>query len=208
MEYKRNFIYLVCDYATTNILLTTKEIEVANALSAGILNTYVKAFYPENTNPAVLMMLNNVSKHYYLKELTYIDEMLPSSVSEEIINRKKLIQRRKVLMSNWVELCKVSYGRDQIFIDASIVPIIDLELSRSTETPTNLMHELANIMEVDTQFYMDDMRLKIDSTRNMRLRISTVFDKYKNKLNSLTDSEELRQAYRDGVAELVSNAHI
>lgn len=205
---KDNFIYLVCDYATTTILLTTKDMELATSLSAGILNSYVKTFSPENTNPTILLLLNNVAKHYYLKDPNVIDEMMESSVTPDLINKKKLIQRRSNLMAHWVRLCKTTYRQQKIFLDPVITALLDTELSKCVDEPTNLIHELASIMEVDVDTYMDDMRLKLDSVRNMKLRISTVFDKYRNKLNSLKQTEELRQAYRDGVKELISNAHI
>lgn len=209
MDYhKRNFVFLVCDFATNGVLLVTKDLVLANSLSVGVINTYIKAFSPENSNPTVLMLLNNINKHYYIKDANLLDEMLPSSVSQDLRDRKVLIQRRKNLMAHWVEICKVTYERQLFSIDSSVDYILDTELSKSAVEPTTIIHELAGIMEVGTQSFIDDAKMRLESIRAVKLRINTVFEKYRNILNSLKDSKELQQAYKNGITELITNAYI
>jgi hypothetical protein len=208
MFYKNQYSYFVVDHATSGILLSTGSSILANALADGVLNTHVRQFRVDNSQTTVLMMLNNANKHYYLKNPSTIMELPELNTTSDYLEGKRLIQVRKNSMKNWLEQCTKTLERRRTFF-SDIVDLLGPELQKCTEdTPTDIINDMAYVAGVDPITYMDDLRLKVDSAISIKARVHALFEKHKDKLNSLSDAEELKTCYKEAVSELLTNAYI
>lgn len=202
---KKTPIYLVCEHRSNGIMVSSTDAIVANSLCLAANNSYVKMTFVEDNHRSIMLVLDSLIRYYKLREGLVIEEMMPEEVTDIFVETKQHLLRIKHTLTRWIDLCTMTINKQTTAMCSETEMLMIEELHKCGDTPNDVIIELAQIRGIPVDVYFAQVKARYDVIKLTKLRLLTVFEKYRDKISTATP-ETLQDTFDMGAGELLTYA--
>jgi hypothetical protein len=203
--FKEDSVYLVADDETRLVYAKVASASVANAVTLGILNSYVLALPVE-----IPHLKNNWDACDFDKDLYQAQFSVASGlrfvkfpealIREDLLRNRRLASRRAYYIHSLEVRCRDQLVRTAEYIPDNLAAFLHDEL-RDCDPAQNVfarsVEEYAEISGIDAQAAWQELRLKLKSRGLVGVRTYALQQKFMMKMNACESEEDFANVFAE-----------
>ena len=203
-----NANYYVWHTGSTYVLCQPPTLSCAQAVVQGILNTAIQILFhtPENIDSYSKIDLSMRYKKNNTAEGRIESTDMPPE--QDILDLIRLAEIRKKYLHK-LELKTLAYiQRFQGLYDETTLYYIGSALSLSNPDLNKFdfaILEYANMLNIDPKSAYNDLKMKFDSYKMLKIKSYASYEKYKIEINNYTNKNDIKNIYKKFVYESYSS---
>lgn len=206
--------YLIASLENTSIYLMTPSVITANALVAGSGDSVIKVFTVYNS-----VDYGKLTKGMFADKVYSIDqkagnslvEMPDEHVTMSWKETRTILNIRQNLFGRWESFTKQALARQtrHQWAEFDFVAMEQIKQSIPSENQyTWMLEEYARIMEVPVDRAYKELKLRLESDLMTKFRIQALAEKWKDKINQVTMTQQVEDIRREMAREFWQNSSI
>lgn len=206
--------YLIASLENTSIYLMTPSVITANALVAGSGDSIIKVFTVYNS-----IDYGKLTRGMFTDKVYSIDqkagnslvEMPDEHVTVSWKETRTILNIRQNLFGRWESFTKQALARQtrHQWSEFDFVAMEQIKQSIPSENQyTWMLEEYARIMEVPVDRAYKELKLRLESDLMTKFRIQALAEKWKDKINQVTMTQQVEDIRREMAREFWQNSSI
>ena len=201
-----NANYYVWHTGSTYVLCQPSTLSCAQAVVQGILNSDIRIVFHSNIDDHSLIDFNKKYKKNNTAEGRI--ESTDTPPDKNILDLIKLAEIRSKYLHK-LELKTLAYiQRFQGLYDETTLYYIGSALSLSNPDLNKFdlaILEYANMLNIDPKSAYNDLKMKFDSYKMLKIKSYASYEKYKIQINNYTNKNDIKNIYKKFVYESYSS---
>lgn len=206
--------YLVASLENTSVYLMTPSIITANALVSGSGDSIIKVFTPYNSAE-----YGRINRNMFTEKVYSIDqkagnifvEMPDEHVTSSWKETRNVLLIRQHLFGRWESFTLQALARQTRHIWGEF-DFVAMEQIKESDPANNqytwMLEEYARITEVTVERAYKELKLRLESDLMTKFRIQAMAEKWKDKINQVTQQTQVEDIRREMAREFWQNSSI
>ncbi len=204
-----NNTLLLLDLHTGGVLYSTRLREILTGLLAAVLDTL-----PFSISLDLSPELGQFNFEDDFLQLSPIDRIFrpmdPALITEEFLQRRQLAQEKGLALRDLQIICEAARDTLTLGVPAEVYADLETELSKYKNSGGDFspaIVEYASILELSPEVCVQELRMKVESARLIRIRNFAIYQKYL-EIICRSKPDDLKDIRLKIQTEVFKNSHV
>jgi hypothetical protein len=201
-----NANYYVWHTGSTYVLCQPPTLSCAQAVVQGILNTAIQVMFHSNVDSYSKIDLNKQYKKNNTSE-GYVEstDMPPDRDILDLIKlatiRTKYLHKLELKTLAYIQRFQGLYDETTLYYVGSALSLSNPDLNKFDFA----ILEYANMLNIEPKSAYNDLKMKFDSYKMLKIKSYASYEKYKTEINNYTNKNDIKNIYKKFVYESYSS---
>ena len=201
-----NANYYVWHTGSTYVLCQPPTLSCAQAVVQGILNTDIRVVFHSNVDDHSLIDWNKKYKKNNTAE-GYVEstDIPPDKNILDLIKlaeiRSKYLHKLELKTLQYIQRFQGLYDDTTLYFIGSALSLSNVDVNKFDVA----ILEYANMLNIKPISAYNDLKMKFDSYKMLKIKSYASYEKYKNEINNYIDKNDIKNLYKKFVYESYSS---
>lgn len=201
-----NANYYVWHTGSTYVLCQPPTLSCAQAVVQGILNSDIRIVFHSNIDDHSLIDFNKKYKKNNTAE-GYVEstDIPPDKNILDLIKlaeiRSKYLHKLELKTLQYIQRFQGLYDDTTLYFIGSALSLSNVDVNKFDVA----ILEYANMLNIKPISAYNDLKMKFDSYKMLKIKSYASYEKYKNEINNYIDKNDIRNLYKKFVYESYSS---